>query len=152
MAAIRARRPDVSLSRQEKLAWLEKVPLLRHCDAGVLEQVADASGELAFAPGQAIVLQGQVGNGLYIVTSGEVRIVAGEEELARLGPGEFFGELSVIDQQPRNATVYAVGATVCLALASWDLIALLEQDPQLAMNLLHELADRLRRADAQLRD
>jgi CRP-like cAMP-binding protein len=152
MAAIRARRPDVSLSRQEKLAWLEKVPLLRQCDAKVLEQVADASGELAFAAGQAIVLQGQVGNGLYIVTSGEVRIVAGEDELARLGPGEFFGELSVIDQQPRNATVYAVGATACLALASWDLIALLEQEPQLAMNLLHELADRLRRADAQLRD
>ncbi len=139
-------------SRQEKLAWLEKVPLLRQVDAAVLEHIADVSGELAFPAGEAIVLQGQVGNGLYIVTSGEVRIVAGGEELARLGPGEFFGELSVIDQKPRNATVYAVGPTVCLALASWDLIALLEQEPQLAMNLLHELADRLRRIDAQVRD
>jgi CRP-like cAMP-binding protein len=142
----------MSLSRQEKLAWLEKVPLLRQCGAKVLEHIADASGELAFADGDVIVLQGQVGNGLYIVTSGEVRIVAGGEELAHLGPGEFFGELSVIDQQPRNATVYAVGPTVCLALASWDLLALLEREPQLAMNLLHELAVRLRRVDAQVRD
>lgn len=142
----------MSLSRQEKLAWLEKVPLLRQCGAEVLEHIADVSGEQPFADGDAIVLQGQVGNGLYIVTSGEVRIVAGGEELARLGPGEFFGELSVIDQQPRNATVYAVGPTACLALASWDLLALLEREPQLAMNLLHELADRLRRIDAQVHD
>jgi CRP-like cAMP-binding protein len=142
----------MSLSRQEKLAWLEKVPLLRQCGAEVLEHIADVSGELPFADGDAIVLQGQVGNGLYIVTSGEVRIVAGGEELARLGPGEFFGELSVIDQQPRNATVFAVGPTACLGLASWDLLALLEREPQLAMNLLHELADRLRRIDAQVRD
>jgi len=139
----------VSLSRQEKRTWLEHVPLFRGCDADVLDRIADATGELSFAPGHAIVQQGQVGNGLYIVVSGQVRIVAGDGELARLGPGEFFGELSVIDQQPRNATAYADGATVCLALASWDLVALLEQDTGLAMNLLRELAGRLRRADAQ---
>ena len=52
---------------------------------------------------------------------------------------------------PRAATAFAVGPTVCLALASWDLMAVLEQDPQLAMNLLKELAGRLRAADAQLR-
>ncbi len=102
--------------------------------------------------GQAVVQQGQVGNGLYIVVSGAVRVVAGSEVLARLGPGEFLGELSVIDQQPRSASAIADGPTVCLALASWDLIELLAQDSELALNLLRELAGRLRRADAQLRD
>ena len=101
--------------------------------------------------GHAIVQQGQVGNGLYVVVSGAVRIAAGDADLARLGPGEFFGELAVIDQQPRTATAMAEEGTVCLALASWDLIALLERDSDLAMNLLRELAGRLRRADAQLR-
>lgn len=142
----------MSLSRQEKITWLQKVPLLRSCTAEVVEQMADATGELEFAAGQAIVQQGQVGNGLYIVVSGGVRIVAGKEQLALLGPGDFFGELSVIDQQPRNATAYADGPTACVALASWDLIALLERDPGLAMNLLRELAGRLRRADARIRD
>lgn len=142
----------MSLSRQEKLAWLEQVPLFKNCEREVVEQIADATGELGFEADQAIVKQGQVGNGLYIVVSGEVRIMAGSDELARLGPGQFFGELSVIDQQPRNATAYADGSTVCLALASWDLISLLERDSRLAMNLLRELAGRLRRADAQLRN
>ena len=142
----------MSLERQQKRAWLEGVPLFRGCSAEILDRLADATGELHFADGQAIVQQGQVGNGLYIVVSGGVRIVAGASELASLGPGDFFGELSVIDQEARNATAYAVGATGCLALASWDLVALLEGDPRLAMNLLRELVARLRRADARLRD
>jgi CRP/FNR family transcriptional regulator len=142
----------VSLARQEKRTWLEGVPLFGGCSADIFDRLADATGELAFVDGQAIVQSGQVGNGLYIVVSGGVRIVAGGNELARLGPGDFFGELSVIDQGPRSATAYAVGPTGCLALASWDLVALLERDPRLAMNLLRELVARLRRADAQLRD
>jgi CRP-like cAMP-binding protein len=140
------------LSRQEKLAWLAQVPLFRSCPPEIVARIADATGDLSFEAGQVIVQQGQVGNGLYIVVSGDVRIVAGSDELARLGPGEFFGELSVIDQQPRSASALADGPTVCLALASWDLIALLEQDAVLAMNLLRELAGRLRQADAQLRN
>lgn len=139
------------LTTQEKRAWLEKVPLFRGCSSEVLEQLADATAEFEFVPDQAIVQQGQVGNGLYIVVSGGVRIVAGGDELARFGPSDFFGELSVIDQQPRTATAFAIGQTTCLALASWDLVAVLEQDSQLAMNLLVELAGRLRRADVQLR-
>lgn len=139
------------LTNQEKRAWLEKVPLFRGCTSEVIDQLADATAEFEFAPDAAIVQQGQVGNGLYIVVSGGARIVAGSDELARLGAGDFFGELSVIDQQPRAATAFALGQTTCLALASWDLVSVLERDPRLAMNLLKELAGRLRKADAQLR-
>jgi CRP-like cAMP-binding protein len=141
----------VSLTRQEKRSWLEQVPLFHGCDAETLDRLADVTAELAFTDGQVIVQQGQVGNGLYVVVSGGVRILAGDDELARLGPGQMLGELTVIDQQPRAASALAEGATVCLALASWDLIAMLRQDSDLAMNLLRELAARLRRADAQLR-
>jgi CRP/FNR family cyclic AMP-dependent transcriptional regulator len=139
------------LSTEEKRVWLEKVPLFRGCSADVVDRLADATAEFTFAEGQPIVQQGQVGNGLYIVVDGGARIVAGSDELARLGSGDFFGELSVIDQRPRAATAYAIGPTTCLALASWDLVAVLENDSRLAMNLLHELAGRLRAADAQLR-
>jgi len=142
----------VSLTKPERVAWLEKVPLLRGCSAETIARLAEVTGELEFVDGQVIVQQGQVGNGLYIVGSGAVRIVAGGNELAQLRTGEFFGELTVIDQQPRNATAYAVGRTTCLALASWDLVALVERDPGLALNLLRELASRLRQADARIRD
>lgn len=139
------------LTTQEKRTWLEKVPLFSGCDSEVIEQLADATAEFEFVADQPIVQQGQVGNGLYIVVLGGARIVAGSDELARIRPGDFFGELSVIDQQPRTATAFAIGQTTCLALASWDLVAVLERDPQLAMNLLAELAGRLRAADVQLR-
>ena len=138
------------LTTAEKRAWLAKVPLFLGCTDAVIDQLADVTGEFAFEPGQPIVLQGQVGNGLYIIVSGHARIVRGSEELARLGPGDFFGELAVIDRQPRAASAFAVGETACLALASWDLVAVLEREPAAAMNLLTELAARLRRADERL--
>ena len=140
-------RAAVSLTSADKRRWLEQVPLFHGAAADVLDRLAEASGEIEFGAGQPIVLQGQVGNGLYVVVAGTARIVKGDAELARLGAGDFFGELSVIDQQPRNASAYAVEATTCLTLASWDLLAMLERDPRLALNMLRELAARLRRAD-----
>ena len=139
------------LTPEEKRAQLESVPLFHECSSEVLDRLAQATAEFEFAADAPIVQQGQVGNGLYIVVSGGARIVAGSDELARLGAGDFFGELSVIDQRPRAATAFAIGDTVCLALASWDLVSELERDPHLAINLLKELARRLRDADAQLR-
>ena len=140
------------LSDDDKRRWLAQVPLFHGASADVLERLVDLTGELTFAAGQPIVLQGQVGNGLYIVVSGEARVVQGTRELDRLGPGDLFGELAVIDQKPRSASAFAVEATTCLTIASWDLLALLERDPKLALNLLRELAARVRRADEQLRN
>ena len=141
----------MSLTTQEKRAWLAKVPLFRDCSDAVLDQLAETTAEFEFRADTPIVREGQIGNGLYIVVDGGARIVAGNDELARLGPGDFFGELSVIDQRPRAASAYAVDDTVCLALASWDLDAVMEREPQLALNLLKELVGRLRNTDAQLR-
>jgi CRP/FNR family cyclic AMP-dependent transcriptional regulator len=141
----------MALSNQEKRALLEQVPLFRDCSVEALDQLAQVTAEVRFPSAAPIVQQGQVGNGLYVVVEGGVRIVGGNEELARLGARDFFGELSVIDQQPRAATAYAIGETTCLALASWDLMAVLEHEPQMALNLLKVLAQRLRQADAELR-
>jgi CRP-like cAMP-binding protein len=141
----------MSLTTQEKRAQLEKVPLFHDCSSEVLDQLATATAEFEFRADTPIVQQGQVGNGLYIIVSGGARIVAGSDELIRFGPGDFFGELSVIDQQPRAASAFALGDTLCLALASWDLMSVLEREPHLALNMLKELAGRLRQADVQLR-
>ncbi len=111
-----------------------------------MARLAEVAGEQDFPTGTFIVRQGQVGTGLYIILSGQARVVRGSEDLALLGPGDFFGELAVIDQQPRMASVQAETDTSCLALASWDLLALLERDPALSLNLIKALAERLRTA------
>lgn len=149
MAATDIVRP-MALSIQDKVTALAGVPLFAGISAESMERLAAVTGEQDFATGQFIVRQGQVGSGLYVVLSGSVRVMRGSDELARLGKGDFFGELSVIDQQPRNASVEAVEPTEVLALASWDLLALLESDAQLSLNMIKGLVERVRLAGEKL--
>jgi CRP-like cAMP-binding protein len=139
------------LTTQDKASALAAVPLFAGISAESMQRLADVTGELDFAPGQYIVIQGQVGTGLYVIVDGSAKVVRSSDELAVLGPGEFFGELSVIDQEPRFASVQALEPTRCLALASWDLLDLVEHDPQLAMNMLKGMAQRIRDAGEQHR-
>ena len=106
--------------------------------------LAEAASEAEFADGDALVIQGQVGTGLFVVVSGAVRIVLHGEDVTRLGPGDYLGELSVIDREPRSASAFAVGPTTCLALASWDLFRRVDADPALSHALLRGLALRVR--------
>ena len=142
----------VALSNEQKADWLAEVPLFAGISQESMSRLVAVAGEQEFAPGQFIVRQGQVGSGLYVVVSGSVDVVRGADEvLAQLSPGDFFGELSVIDQKPRNASVQATEATTCLALASWDLLSLLEQDPALSLNLIKGLVARIRATGDQHR-
>jgi CRP/FNR family cyclic AMP-dependent transcriptional regulator len=134
----------MALSTQQKRMWMERVALFQGCSDESLDRLAERMGEIEFRAGQHIVTQGQVGNGLYILVSGKARIQRGDDVIAVLEPTDFFGELAVLDQQPRSATVIATEPVTCLGLASWDLIAELENDPTLALNLLRELARRIR--------
>jgi CRP-like cAMP-binding protein len=139
------------LSPDEVTALLARVPLFAGISDESMARLAAVTGEQEFEPNHFIVLQGQVGTGLYVVVQGSARVVRGSDELAVLGPGDFFGELAVIDQQPRSASVQAVEATRVLALASWDLLDLLESDPKLALNMMRGLAARVREHGEQHR-
>ncbi|HET7678030.1 MAG TPA: cyclic nucleotide-binding domain-containing protein [Candidatus Limnocylindrales bacterium] len=134
------------MTDEQKVALLRGVELLAGVSEHSMAAIAQRTGELTFAPGQRIVSQGQLGNGLYLIASGAARVQRGDEVLARLGPGEVFGELAVIDQMPRSASVVAEEPTTCLALASWDFLELVESDPKLALGVLRVLASRLRAA------
>ena len=136
----------MALSAEDKAALLGRLPLFAGISAASMSRLAAVVGEQEFGVGHFIVLQGQVGSGLYVIVEGSVRVVRGADELAKLGPGDFFGELSVIDQEPRNASVQAIEPTTCLALASWDLLSLVESDPALALNMIRGLAARVRAA------
>jgi len=132
------------LTTEQIAAALSRVPLFAGISDESMARLAAVTGEQDFPAGHFIVLQGQVGTGLYVIIEGSVRVVRGSDELAVLGPQDFFGELSVIDQKPRSASVQAMEPTRCLALASWDLLAVLESDPKLSLNLMRGLAERIR--------
>ena len=140
----------MSHTSEHKAAALAGVPLFAGISAESMERLAAVAGEQEFAPGQFIVRQGQVGTGLYVILSGSVKVLRGSDVVARLSKGEFFGELSVIDQQPRNASVEAAESATVLALASWDLLALLESDPKLSLNMIKGLVMRVRQAGEKL--
>jgi len=109
-----------------------------------LAALADRAVEVDFPADRVIARQGEIGTGFFVVVDGLVRVVRDGEELAVLGPGEFFGELSVLDGKPRIAQVVTVTDTRCLALATWDFEAALLANPSLALAILRGLAERLR--------
>jgi len=91
-----------------------------------------------------IARQGEIGTAFFIVVSGRVRVVRDGAAVAHLGPGEFFGELSILDGGPRVAQVVADEPTVCLAIASWDFERVLREEPGVALAVLKVVAARLR--------
>lgn len=132
------------MTKKEKADLLGRVELFSRTSKRTLGLIADAVVEVEFPAGGYIVRQGEIGTGFYLVASGRVRVVRGGHALATMGPGEFFGELSVLDQAPRMAHVIAVEPTTCLALPSWEFRKLLEKNPKIALGVLKVLAQRLR--------
>ena len=116
-----------------------------------LRAIAGSAQEVEFPAGRVIARQGEVGTGFFVVVDGRVRVVRDGELLAALGPGEFFGELSILDGQPRIAQVVADEETRCLALASWDFERILLEHPALTLGILRGLAGRLRAVTEQHR-
>jgi CRP/FNR family cyclic AMP-dependent transcriptional regulator len=132
------------LSRERKIELLGAMPLFDGLDAEDLGGVADRTVEVDYGQGGVIVREGEIGTGFFVIVSGQVRVVRDGETVSTLGPGEFFGELSVLDHRPRNAQVVATAPTTCLALASWDLEGVITEQPRVALSMLRVLATRLR--------
>jgi CRP/FNR family cyclic AMP-dependent transcriptional regulator len=136
----------MTLTQDRRAELLGGCPLFRGIDAAGLAGLADLAASVDFPAGHVIARQGEIGTGFFVVISGMVRVVRDGEVVARLGAGEFFGELSVLDRQPRNASVIADEPTSCLALASWDFEKVLLEQPALTLSILRGVATRLRDA------
>lgn len=134
----------MSLTTERKIPLLRAVALFDGIGPDGLAMVAEHAVEVDFADGRSIVRQGEVGTGFFLVTSGAARVVRDGTTIAEYGPGDFFGELSLLDGGPRIASVVATAPTTCLAIASWEFEALLESQPRLAIAILKGVAGRLR--------
>ena len=134
----------MALTAREKAELLDRVDLFSGLGGVPLSTIADRAVEVEFPAGRAIVRQGEVGTGFFLIVSGGGRVTRDGRVIATLKPGDFFGELSLLDQSPRIATVTAIGPTVCLAIASWEFERLLEEHQRVAIAVLRGVARRLR--------
>ncbi|MEA2537534.1 MAG: family transcriptional regulator, cyclic receptor protein [Chloroflexota bacterium] len=141
----------MSLSTDHKLPLLRGVALFDGIDPADLAMIAERAVEVDFGEGRSIVRQGEVGTGFFLVTAGGARVVRDGATIAEYGPGDFFGELSLLDGGPRIASVVATSPTTCLAIASWEFEALLETQPRLAIAILKGVATRLRNVSEEHR-
>lgn len=136
----------------DNLDFLRRVRLFQDLDRRSLEAISNSAVEQSYQPGQEVVRQGDTGVGAFFIRSGRVEVVQqrdGEEEkVAELGPGDVFGEMALLDEFPRSATVRAVQPTTCLGIQRWHFRGILESHPQLALALLPVLTRRLRNAEA----
>lgn len=131
-------------------AFLARVPLFANCTAEEIAAIEAVAQEHTYDPGQIIVTQGTPGQAFYTVISGRVEIIRDNKSLGAFGSGDFFGEMSLLDQAPRSATIRAIDTTTCLMLSSWDFKTLLEKHPSIAIKLLEVLSRRLRVADERM--
>ena len=126
-----------------------EVPLLRSLGARQLSRLAKLATRRSYRSGAVIVREGDTSMSFYVVLSGAVRIERASEggavvPLAEAGPAGFFGEMGLIDDQPRSATVVATEPTECALLTKWDFESELRHNPEIALALLPVLSQRLR--------
>ena len=132
-----------------RLAFLHDVPLFAETSLDDLIAVDLALASETYLAGEAIVTEGEPGDRLCIVYRGEVLVRKGGRVLARLGPGDFFGEMALFDDEPRSATVTAADEVEVLALQRDRFHSLVQQRPSILMQLCTTLVRRLRQAEQE---
>jgi CRP/FNR family cyclic AMP-dependent transcriptional regulator len=126
---------------------LRKVPLFSGASDKELKRVAELAREEHFAAGEDIVTQGHSSGPFFLLTDGDAVVLVGDRERSKLGPGNFFGEMSLVDQEPRSATIRALSDVTALSISSWDFLTVLERHWDLTRQLLVELSRRVRALD-----
>jgi CRP/FNR family transcriptional regulator len=133
---------------------LERHPLLVNLEPALLARIARAGEIESYNPGEPIVVEGSLGDALFLILSGQTAVLHGETTLATLGGGDLFGEMSLVEPVPRSASVTAMSATFVFRLPHDAMRELIAEDSQAAAMLLGRivktLSERLRRANQML--
>ena len=129
------------------LDLLRNVDLFEELSKKEIERLAKSFRESRFAAGETIAAEGTRGVGFFIIGEGTVQYSVRGEEVGQGGPGDYFGEIALIDDGPRTATVMAGTDVTAYGLASWEFQPLVEENAALAWELLQGMAKRLRAAN-----
>ena len=136
--------------RSQKIEALKKVPLFAGLSKRHLDIIARGADEVKVDAGRVLVAQGGLGREFVLILEGSARVERDGKAIARLGRGDFFGEMSLIDRRTRSATVTAETPVVLLVVETRYFGALLDTVPGLQKSILLTLCERLRAADEAL--
>ena len=130
-----------------KLDLIAGVPLFGVCRGRDLQEVGRLADEVDVPAGRVLMREGEAAHEFVIVIDGTLRVERGGREIARLEPGQFAGEIGLVDGGPRNATVIAETPARLLVLAHREFVSLLDRFPSIQLQVLQAMAHRLRAAD-----
>ena len=126
---------------------IASVPLFSGLERRDLEHIANSFKERRFSAGSTVASEGQSGAGFFIITQGRARVTVGGDERGSLGPGDYFGEIALIDEGARSATITAETDMTTYGLTPWEFRPIVESDGSVAWKLLKALAAKVRAAE-----
>jgi CRP-like cAMP-binding protein len=127
---------------------LRGVPLFSELGERELERLAGHFKERTFPEGSNVTMEGGTGTGFFVVVDGNATVSVSGEQRGTLGPGDSFGEIALVDEGTRSATITAATDLRCYGLTAWEFRPFVEEHPQVAWPLLKQMAKRLREAQA----
>jgi CRP/FNR family cyclic AMP-dependent transcriptional regulator len=139
----------------ERTMTLKAVPFFTRLNDRELDTVRSVATEKTYPKNAVVLTEGEMGDSLYMIQSGKVKVFIGDEDgreiiLKILGPGDFFGEMSMIDKQPRSASVTTIEASMFLVLAHAGFERCVEEAPRIGTMVMQILAQRVREADRKI--
>ena len=144
------------MSMKEEVEVLRNIPLFAKLEPAKLKLLAFTSERLTYEPGQAFFQEGDPGDAAYIILDGEAEVMIatpkGPAKVANLGRNAIFGEIAVLCEVPRTATVLAKGKTVTLKINRETFFRLIMEFPQMSVEIMRELGRRIEKTNEQLRD
>jgi CRP-like cAMP-binding protein len=132
------------VTQHDVSAKLAKVPIFSECSKREIAIIARASKEVSHREGTVIAREGERGIGLFLILEGRCLVTIGGKTKAKLGPGDFFGEVALLDGGPRTATVTALSTVRLVGITGWVFRGLLMEHPSIALKTLEAVAGRLR--------
>jgi CRP-like cAMP-binding protein len=134
---------------------LARAPIFASLKPSLLDQLARSAKRRQFALGESLVKEGDDATTFYVLCSGDAEVVKGLDGnggkvIGHLTAGDFFGEMALLDEFPRSASVRATSDCECLVLARWDFVGLIRTSPEVALAVLPVLSKRLRECEDQL--
>jgi len=129
---------------------LEQIPLFEGLPRGDLERLATSFKERRFSAGDTVAVEGKGGVGFFVISEGTAGVDVHGEKRGQLGPGDYFGEVALIDEQARRtATITAETELTCYGMTAWQFRPFVETNAQVAWRLLQVMAKRLRETEQQ---
>ncbi len=125
---------------REAVDLLRRVPIFEGLDNRDLERIAGSLKQRTFRAGDVVTTEGQGGVGFFVIEDGEAKVTIHGSERRRLGPGDYFGEVALLNDSPRTATITAETELRCFGMTSWDFKPLVESHGSIAWKMLQAMA------------